>query len=76
LRQPEARRRWLTLAANRGDCAAMSLLHGAAIDARDSAGRSHWNEMLRRNACTWGKTYGTESTPNRPAGDMPLWDDR
>jgi hypothetical protein len=66
-------RRWLTLAANRGDCSSMSQLREIAENAGDHRGSRRWNEQMRRHVCTWGKTYPEVSNPK--VEDLPLWND-
>lgn len=65
--------RWLTVGANRGDCAAMDLLRGHAERSGDRRARRRWNDLMRQNVCTWGKAY-----PESEAGgeSTPLWDDQ
>ena len=65
--------RWLTLAGNRGDCAALALLRDHAWRSGDQQARRRWNDLLRRNVCTWGKTYTASQGPE--SDSMPLWDD-
>lgn len=74
LRQTAEEARWLTLAANRGDCASMALLRGLAERSDDRRGQSHWNDMLRRHACTWAKAYQGGAV-SRPADLIPLWNE-
>lgn len=74
LRQPAHERRWLVLAANRGDCGAMSLLMDRADQTGDRRSRSRWNEMLRRHTCTLGNVM-PGALQNSAAENTPLWDD-
>jgi len=74
LRRPAERRRWLAVAADRGDCAAMALLRTDAREAGDRAAASRWNDLLRQNSCTWAKAYGAGTGPNPAVEAMPLWD--
>jgi len=62
---------WLMLAANRGHCASMSQLMEKASQRRDSNAAARWNESLRNNECTWGKTYPGASDPEMDS--VPLW---
>lgn len=67
-------RRWLLVAANRGDCAAMTFLKEAATRNANVSERARWNDMLRQHACTWGRTYPEVSNPGLES--LPLWDER
>lgn len=72
LRNVAEERRWRTLAADRGDCLQITLLKDLEEHAGNRRARVHWNEMLRRHACTWGKAYGPHVAPE--LSSMPLWD--
>jgi hypothetical protein len=74
LGQSGPRRRWLTLAANRGDCAAIAELRGDATNDGNRARASHLNELLRRHVCTWGKAYGAGAAGDPAVDAMPLWE--
>lgn len=65
--------RWLTLAADRGDCASMSRLRESATERGDRQTASRWNEVLRQHECTWGKAYPEVSNPE--VENLPLSDD-
>jgi hypothetical protein len=73
LDQKSEERRWLELAARRGDCAAIDLLYGGAVEAGNLERASHWNGQLRQNACTGAKAYPNLRDPRLRA--RPLWKD-
>jgi hypothetical protein len=69
-------KRWLTVAGNRGDCNAMSLLRERADREGDRPGAMNWNNQLRQHVCTWENTYGSGALQNATSADpMPLWND-
>jgi hypothetical protein len=65
--------RWLTLGANRGDCAAMADLKDHATRAGDRPRAARWNDQLRRHVCTWDKAYQDGRGPGTDT--LPLWDE-
>lgn len=76
LRQGGEERRWLLVAANRGDCHSMSWLMWNSQEAGDRADAVHWNDALRQNACTLERAYGPQTQPNAPNGSAPMWNDQ
>ena len=66
---------WLTLAATRGNCAAIDTLRQLAQNQSDLPLASRWNSQLRNHQCTWAKAYGTTQGDNSQLNDTPLWQD-
>lgn len=74
--RPAEERRWAMLAANRGDCAAMASLNDAATLSGDARDAARWNDMMRQNRCTWGKTFPETSDSNPGLESLPLWNEQ